>query len=71
MASPCPNCGYEFDQCMPWHPCPECGHARGGKWMDFDEPEGEWVRKEVPCKICKTTHTVTKFVEKLMVKNVG
>ena len=69
MASPCKNCGCEHDQCMS-QPCPDCGHSEPNRFPVFNIPDGTITIKDVYCKICKKNHTVTKFVEKLMVKNV-
>ena len=62
IREPCPNCNADYDACYP--ECPECGHPDGGLGMimpDWNTIEVETVTKEVPCKICKKTHIVTKF----------
>jgi len=70
MASPCKNCGCEYDQCM-GQTCPECGHSDPFQWgVLTQEPKGEWKSEFVWCKICNKNHNVTKFIEKEMVKNV-
>lgn len=55
MPSPCPNCGNEFDQCMPWNVCPKCGHFR----EKYNEHMGIVVKETKHwCKICKKYHKV-------------
>ena len=60
---PCENCGGDYDACF--SACLYCGHPNSQAPPPLNLPEElffKQVVEEVPCKICKTNHTVTRII---------